>query len=119
MAIITRIGFCPQCEQSHDPKGGQLFLAYGSSTKRYHILTAQNNGVIGYTPHIYKLDKEIGGNCIVYISCAMYPCGVKREWVQSYYLYTIRSWRREIWSFKKWEALVKLKHNQFTQMYEI
>lgn len=116
MTIITRLGYCPHCERNRNPRGGQIFLAYGSTFNKYHVLIAQNNGVIGYTPHIYKLEKVIGRNVIVLKSCAMYPCGVKRE-AGDYF--SVRAWEREVWTLETWNALVNLKHNWFTKRYEI
>lgn len=120
--IITRIGYCPFCANTRNPRTGQEFLAFGSSHNEYHVLEAQRNGSIGYVPHIYK-GKINGTNVIVEKSCAMFTCGVDRKLKHSnglkYYYYFVKEFKREIWTLETWNALVCLKHNFFTKDYEI
>lgn len=115
MTIITRVGFCPLCALSNAPKTGQHFLAYGSTSKAYHVMEAENFGRIGFVPHIYK-GKINGANVIVEISCAMYPCGADRQKEETGLFYFIKQWRREIWTIERWNSLVIYKHDQ---QYEI
>ena len=113
--IITRTGYCPLCERSRSPRGGQLFLSFGS-THGYHVSTADYNGVIGMVPHIFK-GKRVGENMIVYISCAMYECGVDKRLHESStdefpcWYYYVKEFRREIWTIEQWNALVLYKHD--------
>lgn len=118
--IITRVGHCPLCVLTKSPRTDQAFLAYGSTSKKYNVLYAERNGRIGYTPHIYK-GKIVGDNVIVEKVCAMYGCGVDRKPEIDHWFYFTKSdaWTREIWTLKTWQALIDLKHNDFTYMYEI
>ena len=117
--IITRVGWCEECAKLRNPRTGQQFLAFGQTHHCYHIREAQRLGQIGFVPHIYKLEKKLGENLVILKSCAMYGCGADRKWEREYWQYFIKSWKREVWTVKQWEALVYLKHNQFTKQYEI
>lgn len=120
--IITRVGFCIECANAQRPKTGQQFLAYGSTSNKFHVLKAERNGKLGFVPHIYKA-KFVGDNVIVEKSCGMYPCGVERQFVKDGYgghwYYFVRSYERVIWTLETWNALVMLKHDVFTKQYEI
>ena len=121
---ITRIGYCELCANNHNPKVGQQFLAFGSSSNEFHVMEAERTSRhFGYVPHMYKLDKVNGTEVIVLKSCAMYPCGCDRRLEsskrQQYWFYFIKTWKREVWTLETWNALVMLKHNQFTKEYEI
>lgn len=123
MSIICRIGFCPICAKEGRPQINQIFLAFGSTSNDYHVLKAECNGYRpGYCPHIYKA-KINGENVIVEKSCAMYGCGVdkkiKYQDGHGYDYYYVKGFNREIWTLETWNALVQLKHNEFTRMYEI
>lgn len=111
--IITRVGHCSLCEKTRQPRTGQKFLAYGSHKQQWHVMEADHNGRIGYTPHIYK-GKVNGENVIVEIACAMYGCGCDRKWEKDYWFYFIKheDYRREIWSLERWNALVLYKHDR-------
>lgn len=118
--IITRVGWCDICANSRNPRTGQKFLAYGSTHHSYHVLEAERNGQIGFVPHIYKLEKKIGDNLVIFRCCGMYGCGVERKWEKSgYWFYYPKEWKREIWTVAQWEALVYLKNNLFTKQYTI
>lgn len=111
MAIITRVGFCPLCERSRNPKGGQKFLAFGSTSNAYHVYEADHNGRIGFTPHIYKLEKVLGENVVILKACAMAGCGVDIDKSKQGDFYYVKTWEREIWTLEKWNALVLYKHD--------
>lgn len=119
MATITRVGYCPHCASNRSPRTGQQFIAFGSTSNQFHRLEAVRNGIVGYVPTIYKAKFRNDGKVIVEKSCAMYECGVDREWRGSCWFYYIKSYKKEIWTLETWNALVLLKHDQFTQMYEI
>lgn len=119
MATITRIGYCPNCASSRNPRTGQHFIAFGSTSNGFHVIEAIRNGVIGYVPHIYKAKFKNDGTVIVQKSCSMYECGADRSWQNGYWFYYIKEYQKEIWTLETWNALVLLKHNQFTLMYEI
>ncbi len=120
MTIITRLGFCESCSKTQAPKSGQNFIAYGSKSKSFKVLTAQRNGKVGYVPFMYKLDKVLGENVVVLKSCAMYPCGANRELTpDNQWFYFIKEYERQIWTLAQWNSLVELKHNVFTRPYEI
>lgn len=110
--IITRVGYCPICEKSRNPRTGQKFLAFGTHTQQWHVKIAYQNGVIGMTPHTYKA-KINGQNVIVEISCAMYGCGCERRIENNGWFYFInpKSYRREIWTINRWNSLVLYKHD--------
>ncbi len=120
MSTITRVGFCPRCELTRRPKTGDLFVAFGSTSKNYHLLEAERYGKSGFVPTIYKA-KFVGENVIVHKACGMYSCGADKRRTKEGYVYFIRedSWKREVWTLETWNALVRLKHDEFTQMYEI
>lgn len=111
MPIITRHGYCPQCEHSRNPRTGQRFLAYGSTHHKYFIEEVQHNGSIGFVPHIYK-GKVVGNNVIVEISCAMEDCGAE---VDKGFMY-IKEFRREVWTLEQWNALVLYKRDSDYQV---
>lgn len=123
MSTITRIGFCPICAKEGRAQIDQIFLAFGSTSNNYHVLRAQRQGYRpGYVPHIYKA-KLLGENVIIRKSCAMYECGVDMQikFADGYDFeyYFVKKWTREVWTLKTWNSLVLLKHNEFTNMYEI
>lgn len=119
MATITRIGYCPNCASSRRPITGQQFIAFGSTSNEFHVLEATRVGMCGYVPHVYKAKFRNDGKVIVQKSCSMYECGVDRSWQGSHWFYYIKEYTKEIWTLETWNALVLLKHNQFTKMYEI
>jgi len=119
MATVTRVGYCPHCANSRSPRTGQQFIAFGSTSNEYHVLEAIRNGMIGYTPHIYKAKFRNDGKVNIQKSCGMYECGVDRQWRGSYWYYYVKEFTHEVWTLETWNALVLLKHDQFTQMYEI
>lgn len=117
--VICRIGYCTLCALSQSPKINQTFLAYGSTSNAYKVLETERNGLIGFVPHLYKLTKTLGENCIVLKSCSLYECGVGKKWENDGYIYYVKDWIKEVWEVKTWNSLVLLKHNHFTKMYEV
>lgn len=112
--IITRIGWCQNCFKEHRPHIENEFLAHGSNG--YKVKEAKRNGLWGFVPTNYVLDRQIGGNVIVYKSCAMYGCGVIRTWVKNYWEYSVdeSSWARQVYTLSQWNGLVLWKHdNQY------
>jgi len=103
--IITRVGYCPLCARNHEPKGGHLFLAHGTTSNRYKVVEADHNGRIGFTPHIYK-GKLFENNVIVEIACSMYGCGCDKRLEKDVWFFFIKEWRKEVWSIERWKALV-------------
>ena len=123
MNTITRIGFCPICAKEKRPQAGQTFLAWGSTHQNYRVLEtgACHHNKYGFVPHTYRLKKIIGnGDVIIEKSCSMDECGVdfKHEGKNTLY-YFIKEWKTEVWKVETWNALVLLKHNQFTKEYEV
>ena len=110
MKTITRVGYCPHCEQSRSPRGGQTFWAYGSDHKTYREIKAERNGRIGYVPTNYKA-KLVGENVIVEKSCAMVGCGVGIKIINNEEWCYIKHWTREIWTIREWNALVGYKRD--------
>lgn len=124
MTTITRIGFCPECAKHRRPETGSIFLAFGTTHQKFKVLIAGScqHHPYGYVPHTYQLVKIIGnGDVIVEKSCSMYECGVDAEYIkeQNSNFFFIKSWKREVWTLATWNALVELKHNCFTQNYEL
>lgn len=122
MTTITRIGYCPICAVNQRPSSGQIFLAYGTTGQMYHVLQAGacRHNQYGYVPHTYKLKKIIGnGDVVILKSCSMHECGVDVEIQGNTSYFFIKEWTQEVWTLETWNALVMLKHNQFTKMYEI
>lgn len=113
---ICRVGYCPLCEKSHQPKGGQYYLSFGAKANGFLVKTCERNGKIGFTPHIYKA-KQSNGKMEVEIACAMYGCGVSRRLEgkseYSYWFYFVKpeSYIKEVWSITRWNALVLYKHD--------
>jgi len=117
--IITRIGYCASCALAQNPKVDQKFLVFGNHTSTFHVRFAQCTPPYwGFVPHIYELHKKIGDNLIIMKSCAMDGCGVTFRW-ENEWLFMIKKHQREVWTLSQWNALVELKHNTFTKMYEI
>lgn len=110
--IITRIGFCLDCNLQRRPQTDHPFLVYGS-TSGYHHRFAQRIGMYGFVPTIYELVKTIGENVIVNKLCSIEGCG--SEWYNSngvWYLQPIKGrWKREMYTIQSWNALVVWKHD--------
>ena len=119
MTVITRIGYCETCARSNSPRTGQRFLAYGSTSNAYFVLEAERNGKIGFTPHLYKLDKVLGQNVIIFKACSIYGCDVDKKKTGQDWWYFVKGWKREVWTLETWNALVLLKNNEFTRDYRI
>lgn len=70
----TRIAFCRKCARENRPKTGNLFLAYGSTSKQFLEMEAQHNGIEGFTPHTYEVFTR-EGKIYARRACAMNECG--------------------------------------------
>lgn len=108
---ITRVGFCPHCEQARRPHTGQWFLAFGTD-HGYKALQAQRIGVYGYTPHIY-IANIVGKNVIADRVCAMQHCGTVIKKFGQEYMLVIDKTRliREIYSLETFKALIFWKND--------
>jgi len=95
--IITRIGFCPECYKTRNPKTEQKFLVYGSTSSTFHVMFADHTPPYwGFVPHIYELHKVIGDNVVVLKSCAMGGCGVTFRWDIDQWVFMIKKHQREL-----------------------
>ena len=113
MTIVTRVGWCEECAKQHRPKTGDFFLVYGFAHHSFHMEVAERYGRVGFTPHIYKLDKNLGENVTVLKSCAMYGCGVDRKWdINEYWFYFVKAYKKEIWETKQWNGLLTLERDR-------
>lgn len=110
--IITRVGFCLKCHLNQQPKLKQPFLVYGADG--YHLRYAGNNGVAGFTPHIYKKATNIGnGDLIVLSACGMYECDVEEHMENDVLWYRVKkdAWKRNVFTVPQWNGLVMWKHD--------
>lgn len=106
--IITRVGYCPHCNEAMRPHYDSQFAVVGK-TGRYHIYIANSLGRIGFVPHFYKLIKVIGQNVVYEKSCAMHGCGTDIYFdneKQNYQFY-IQGYERGIMDLTSWNALVQ------------
>jgi len=113
MVVITRVGYCTECAKAHEPTGGHMFLAFGTSSNCFKAMTAEYSGRFGFTPHIYK-GKLNGNKITVDIACAMYGCGAEKyiQNGQEYLNIKQGAWRRETWPIERWNALVLYNHDK-------
>jgi hypothetical protein len=106
--IITRIGFCPECEKNERLKTDQSFLVYGHVHGWQVHRALRNSPYCGYVPHMYRLEKTIGENVIVYRVCGVAGC--KAEWKVINGIYNLvigtNDWERQVMTKKSWEALI-------------
>jgi hypothetical protein len=120
LVIVTRIGYCDECAKKHFPFKGQVFLPFGSTSGDYHMLKAKKNGLYGFVPTTYCLIEKLKDNkVLIEKSCAMLGCGIECRDKHGVPWYSYIEFKKEIWSVKRWNGLVLLKHNIFTFDYEI
>lgn len=114
--IITRVGFCKDCEKDMRPHYDSLFAVIGK-TNHYHIYKSNSLGRIGFVPHFYKLIKVIGQNVVYEKCCGMHSCGVDIYFshdIQDYQFAMYRDkWVRGMMDLVSWNALVKYKDDEY------
>ncbi len=117
--ILCRVGYCAECALWHRPSTGDIFVAYGSTSKDFKVMKSTRNGLDGYVPHIYMIGEVIGRSIVIFKSCAMYHCGVNRKWKGDRYHYHIKEWQRDIMSAEQWNQLINYKDDASAKLYRI
>lgn len=110
--IICRTGFCPVCEASHRPHKGSLFLAYGSHRGAYYVREAMKDGIQGFVPHLFILNKVTEDHiCVVSTVCCCYDCGVERTTRNGQNFYSVKedAWKTVFMTVPDWNALTMYK----------
>lgn len=119
-SVITRTAFCPECERSHRPWKGLKFLCYGTYRDGYYVREATRDGISGYTPHLFILERVgTDGNCTVASVCSMHGCAVeyrhsKADRAMVYGVIPDR-WERVTMTIPDWNALLSNRRDpQYT-----
>lgn len=109
MTTICRVKFCELCHKLHRPKIEEPFVVIGKSG--YHVMFANRNGAVGFTPHLLRLVKVISDTVIYESLCGMHEHGVEVFWDGYHYKFEINEgqWERGMMELKQWNAWVKYK----------
>lgn len=112
--IICRVGWCEKCFRLNRPSIEQRFLAFGS--RGYHIYYVERHTRMkGFTPHLYELEKKIGGNVVFNYTCGMENCGFvfndKQDGSTGFYAKE-SEFKRGILELKDWNSLVMFKRDK-------
>ena len=117
MTMITRLGYCPNCDKAHRPKTNQLFIVFGATSKTWQGMVALRSALSGFTPHIYEFQRLSPDCKTVYFSklCSMVGCGtVLSEENGETFVNTIdEKWEDVYMSLKSWNKLCCFKDTGF------
>lgn len=77
---MTRVGYCPVCDENQRPKRGQLYIYLNGDSWEAEAI---GNTTRGITPHLYLLIRA-NENFVYYKKiCLMVGCGVKSETIDN------------------------------------
>ena len=112
--VISRVAFCEKCFQKGRPQDGDMFTVYGTHAKQlhYHRFDAPTKRselpYLGFTPHLFMLEKIEGDKLTVLVCCGMEFCDV--YWTQdeagNRKEFEVLHAKEVIMSHKQWNALV-------------
>jgi hypothetical protein len=105
--VISRVGYCGLCASQGRPHKGSLFLVHGTYRDAYYVREAMRDGIRGYVPMTYILQKVCrDGTCVVHFACGMHGCGVEYDSQKRSYSVNMMSWKVCHISISDWNALV-------------
>ena len=77
-AVITRLGYCPECFKKGSPKADQPFAVFGDTSKEFFVKFAKSGRCHkGFTPHFFlKVGISTDSKQVFYKKlCCMHGCG--------------------------------------------
>lgn len=111
--MITRVGFCPVCNQADRPKTNNSYIVFGARSNSFIGKTALRNAVRGFTPHIYEFNRLI--DKVVYYSktCCMCGCGAYKSKDEKLIYLDDEKSEECYTSLNNWNSLVMFKNTGF------
>lgn len=101
--IFTRLRWCDECNRLGNPRPSQKFLAFGTTSNAWKVLTAGRGGTIGFSPCNIVLLKVIGENVSYKFACAI--CHTKKannEYGDPVYNFSGDIYERGLIDIKTW-----------------
>jgi len=79
--VVCRSAFCPKCWQTDHPQKKDIFLIFRGGHQDFRFKEAHQDGLIGYTPHLYTVEFPFKRNKegLVHITktCLINHCGIE------------------------------------------
>lgn len=111
MTIISRVGFCQECQKQSRPRQGSFFCVSGEHGFHKGISNHRPTTLHGFTPHFYQLIKVLGENVIYEKSCGMHNCvkGGHFAHEKEGWSWTFDYFERIVCTIEEWNNIVRYK----------
>ena len=116
MNTISRTAFCHRCANAHRPEYWDLYLVCGGSSGDYLVNQCESNVSgrhIGFTPHIFRLERKRKDYVFITKTCGMHGCDVSIWKDDEGFGFRIEHQEKESMSIEDWNALVDFKDETY------
>ena len=113
--MITRLGYCPNCDKAHRPKTNQPYLVFGDHSQTFQGMVALHSTLKGMTPHIYEFQRLTNDTVYFTKLCCMVGCGtfLAANKGEKYVCTIDEKWEDGYMPLSDWNALSTFKDTGF------